>query len=283
MSVLARRFAQSRADKRCGFIPFLVAGDPELRTTADLLVALSELQPVAIELGIPFSDPAADGPVIQRAAQRALRNGTTVTKVIATLHRLRQGPLAPVILFSYYNPLLQFGLGKLAREASRCGVAGVLVVDLPAEAAAPLRRELRPTGIDLIHLVAPTTSNARLAQITQSATGFVYVVSRTGVTGNASELEDESRHVVARVRAATDLPVAVGFGITNADQARSVCRYADAAVVGSRLVAEIEKNSPEGHRKGSPCTAAVVRLARQFSGLSCDSRLRCAGEGRQRE
>ncbi|MBV9009470.1 MAG: tryptophan synthase subunit alpha [Verrucomicrobia bacterium] len=264
MSILAQRFAELRAEKCCGFISFIVAGDPNLSTTADLLAGLSELRPVAIELGIPFSDPTADGPVIQRAAQRALRSRTTLPKVLALLHRMRRRELAPIVLFSYFNPLLQYGLARLAREASRCNVAGVLAVDLPADASAPLRRELCRTGIDLIQLVAPTTSDARLAQITKSASGFIYVVSRTGVTGTARELEDESRQIVARVRAVTELPVAVGFGITSAEQARRVCQYADAAVVGSRLVAEIEKISAAVRPKRCSA-AAVVRLARNFA------------------
>src|SRR5712691_3883825 len=240
MSLLRERFSALRAENRCGFIPFLVAGDPDLQTTGALLSALSRLDPVAIEVGVPFSDPTADGPVIQRAAQRSLRNGTSLAKIFQMLERSRPNELAPIVLFSYYNPILQFGLEQFARTAEKCNVAGVLVVDLPAEAAAPLHEQLRRRNIDLIFLVTPTTTDDRLKQIARLASGFIYAVSRTGVTGTARELADESKDLVARVRTASDLPVAVGFGITTRTQARRVCRYADAVVIGSRLVAEIE-------------------------------------------
>ncbi|MGI9113577.1 MAG: tryptophan synthase subunit alpha [Chthoniobacterales bacterium] len=265
MSVLTDRFARLRAEKRCGFIPFIVAGDPDLRATAALLLGLSELQPVAIELGIPFSDPTADGPVIQRASQRSLGNATTLTKIMRMLKGMRRAPLAPIVLFTYYNPVLQLGVNGFTRAAARCGISGVLAVDLPAEAAEPLHTELRRREIDLIQLIAPTTSDQRLKQIARRASGFLYVVSRTGVTGTAHELEDESRHTVQRVRQVSDLGIAVGFGITNRRQARRVCEYADAAVVGSRLVAEIEAVTAKSDSGVSAVTDAVMRLARQFT------------------
>ncbi|MEP6976009.1 MAG: tryptophan synthase subunit alpha, partial [Spartobacteria bacterium] len=239
MSRLRESFRAARAEKRAGFIPFLVAGDPDLETTAALLPALSRLQPVAIEVGVPFSDPTADGPVIQRAAQRAIEKGTSLAKILAMLQRLRPNDLAPIVLFSYYNPILQFGIDRFARSAKKCGVAGVLVVDLPADAAGRLHAPLQRKGIDLIFLVTPTTTNPRLKQIARLASGFIYAVARTGVTGTAWALADESEDLVRRIGTVSKLPVAVGFGITTGAQARRVCRYADAAVVGSRLVAEI--------------------------------------------
>jgi tryptophan synthase alpha chain len=243
MSRLDRRFAALRAEKRCGFIPFVVAGDPDLGTTPALLSALSATEPAAIEVGVPFSDPTADGPAIQRASQRALAGGATLAGVLQTLgHRPNERPI-PLILFSYYNPILQFGLERFARLAAERGIAGVLVVDLPAEAAAPLATQLRRCQIDLIFLVAPTTSEQRLRRIARLASGFIYAVARPGVTGRASNNSDESKQLVARVRAVTNLPVAVGFGIRTPAHARRVCRYADAAVVGSRLVELIEAAS----------------------------------------
>jgi len=241
MSVLDQRFAMLRRGKRCGFIPFIVAGDPDLALTPAILRALSANDPIAIEVGVPFSDPTADGPVIQRAAHRALGKGTDLAGILRMLGALSGEAIAPLILFSYYNPILQFGLEKFARALPACGVMGVLVVDLPMEAASALQQRLRAKEIDLILLVAPTTSDARLARIARMASGFIYAVSRTGVTGKAKELADESRQLVARIRKVTDVPVAVGFGIANRAQARRVCHYADAAVVGSRIVAEIER------------------------------------------
>jgi tryptophan synthase alpha chain len=239
------------------FIPFIVAGDPSLTTTAKLLPELSRLNPVAIELGVPFSDPTADGPVIQRAAQRALRSGTDLGKILRLLGKFQPNEIAPVILFSYYNPILQIGLEKFVRAAAASHVAGVLVVDLPAEAAGALQARLSARKIDLIFLVAPTTSDRRLQEIARLASGFIYAVARTGVTGAARESTDESEELVARVRAATHLPVAVGFGIRNRAQARRVCRYADAAVVGSRLVMALEESDGD--------VRAVVECARQFA------------------
>lgn len=264
MSAIQERFAACRAEKRGGFIPFVVAGDPDLETTAELLVTLSRLEPVAIEVGVPFSDPTADGPVIQRAAERALRQGTTLAGIFQMLGSLPRSQTAPVVLFSYYNPILQFGIRRFVRAAADCGVAGVLVVDLPAEAATTLHQQLRRQRIDLIFLVAPTTSNQRLKHIAQLASGFVYAVARTGVTGTASALADESRRLVARIRETTDLPVAVGFGITTREQARRVCRSADAAVVGSRLVAEIESATARKAFTRAAVVRRVIRCARQF-------------------
>lgn len=264
MSRLRESFSALRAARRGGFIPFLVAGDPDLETTAVLLPALSKLDPVAIELGVPFSDPTADGPVIQRAAQRALQKGTSLAKILSLLGRFQPNELAPIVLFSYYNPILQFGLERFARTAAKSGVAGVLVVDLPAEAAAPLHKQLRQRKIDLILLVTPTSTGARLRQTARLASGFIYAVARTGVTGTARELADESQDLVARIRGVSDLPVAVGFGITTAAQARRVCRYADAAVVGSRLVAEMEKAVPGRAVSRAGVVRAVLGCARQF-------------------
>src|SRR4051812_196000 len=198
MSQISERFAAMRRRKRSGFIPFVVAGHPDVQTTAALLAGLSEFEPIAIEVGVPFSDPTADGPVIQRAAQRALRNDVDLACVLEMTARYKGD--APLVLFSYYNPILQFGLERFARVAGKARIAGVLAVDLPAEAAAPLQRELRQCGIDQISLVAPTTSDERLRRIVRVTSGFIYAVSRTGVTGTARELADESERLVQRIR-----------------------------------------------------------------------------------
>ena len=268
MKPLEQAFASLRESKRAGFIPFIVAGDPDLDTTRELIHALSSAGASAIEVGVPFSDPIADGPVIQRAAQRALNRGVTLSDIFAMLADRRTSTSVPLVLFSYYNPLLQFGLKKFADAAQRCGIAGVLVTDLPAEAAEPLRALLHEREIDLIFLVAPTTSDARLRQIAQLASGFVYAIARTGVTGTHRELQDESETLVQRIRGVSALPVAVGFGITKRAQARTVARYADAAVVGSRLVAEIETATADAkwHRKS--VVQRITECAGEFANLS---------------
>jgi tryptophan synthase alpha chain len=265
MNLLEASFKAARTRNSGGFIPFIVAGDPDFETTALLLPALSKLDPVAIEVGIPFSDPTADGPVIQRAAQRALARGTSLAKIVSLLERFSPNELAPIVLFSYYNPILQFGIERFARMAMESGIAGLLVVDLPAEASATLREQLQRRHIDLIFLVAPTTTNARLKQIARLASGFIYAVARTGVTGTARELVDESQKLVRRIRAVSDLPVAVGFGITTGEQARRVCRYADAAVIGSRLVLEIEKVTGAKSLRPTNVVKPVLDCARKFA------------------
>lgn len=265
MNRLEESFGALRAERRAGFIPFLVAGDPDLEATAAILPALSRLNPVAIEVGVPFSDPTADGPVIQRAAQRSLAQGTSLARILALLKRLSPNELVPIVLFSYYNPILQFGIEPFARAAQASGVAGVLVVDLPLEAASALHKQLRRQNIDLVFLATPTTSEARLQRIAQQASGFIYAVARTGVTGTARELRDESQELVARIRTVSDLPVVVGFGITRGAQARRVCRYADAAVVGSRLVAEIESTSAGKRCRRSELVRSVLGLAKEFA------------------
>ena len=266
MRPLEQAFAALRKRKRAGFIPFIVAGDPDLDTSRELLRALSDVGATAIELGVPFSDPIADGPVIQRAAQRALGRGIALRGIFAMLECDRRTSV-PRILFSYYNPLLQFGLRKFADNAQRCGIAAVLVTDLPAEAAGPLRALLDEREIDLIFLVAPTTSDTRLRQIARLASGFVYAIARTGVTGTHRELQDESATLVRRIRAVTDLPIAVGFGITKRAQAQEVARYADAVVVGSRLVAEVEDATAGGKWRRKAVVERITACAREFTKL----------------
>jgi tryptophan synthase alpha chain len=240
---IGEAFGNLRAPGRRGFIPFVTAGDPDLETTRSLLVELARSGATLIELGVPFSDPVADGPVIQRASERALARGVGLSDVLEALADARRETDVPVILFSYFNPLLQFGVERLADEAARAGVDGVLATDLVPEESADFNAALARRGLDQIFLVAPTTSDARLRRVADSASGFVYAVSRAGVTGARTDLSAEAARLVGRVRATTDLPVAVGFGISSPEHVAEVWRYADAAVVGSALVSEIEKHA----------------------------------------
>jgi tryptophan synthase alpha chain len=243
LSRVAETFGRLRREGRRGFIPFITAGDPSLDATRALLAELARAGATLIELGVPFSDPVADGPTIQRASERALANGVGLAEVLALVSDFRRASDVPVVLFSYFNPLMQFGAERLAAEASRAGVDAVLVTDLVPEESAEFGRALARHGLDQIFLVAPTTSDARLRMTAERAGGFVYAVSRAGVTGAQTDLNAEAERLVARVRGVTSLPVAVGFGVSTSEHVARVWRYADAAVVGSALVAEIEKHA----------------------------------------
>jgi tryptophan synthase alpha chain len=234
-------FARIRETRCGGLIPFLTAGDPNLELTAALVVALADSGASLIELGVPFSDPVADGPVIQRASERALLNNVGIGCTLRMVGGIRLGSNVPIVLFSYYNPLLQFGIKRLAREGAQAGIDGVLITDLPPEEAEDVQALLAKEDLHLIYLVAPTTTDDRLRTIAERARGFIYAVSRNGVTGMMDQAGKEAEVLVKRLRAVSDLPVAVGFGISNAHQVNDVLRYADAAVVGSAIVAEIEK------------------------------------------
>lgn len=246
MSRIGETFARLRREGRRGLIPFITAGDPDLQTTGDLLVELTLAGASVIEVGVPFTDPVADGPVIQRASMRALRQDIGVTEILAVVRDVRKKTDVPIVLFSYLNPLFQFGIEKLGAEAGRAGVDGLLVTDLSpneSETAQELAMALKANDLDRIFLVAPTSTDHRLSMIAERASGFIYAVSRTGVTGKREEVSAEAAKLVSRLRAITDLPIAVGFGISTRDQVSEVWGYADAAVVGSAIVAEIERLS----------------------------------------
>jgi tryptophan synthase alpha chain len=246
MSRIGEAFAKLKRCGRGGFIPFITAGDPNLKVAELLVHELALAGADVIEVGVPFSDPVADGEVIQRASQRALRNGVTVADVLACVAKSKQHVDVPIVLFSYFNPLLQFGPARLVAEAKRAGVDGILVTDLIPEEAGAWIDVLKVTGIEPIFLVAPTTSDQRLERISRCARGFIYAVSRAGVTGARDQMAHDAEVLVQRVRQVSDLPVAVGFGISTAEQVRQVWHFADAAVVGSAIVREIEKLS--GHK-----------------------------------
>jgi tryptophan synthase alpha chain len=258
MSRIAETFAELKRDQRHGFIPFITAGDPDLATTRDLIVELDHAGASLIELGVPFTDPMADGPVIQRASERALRRDFGISEILETVAEARKQTEVPIILFSYFNPLLQFGVKKadetsalpafkkLAREAKTAGIDGILVTDLAPEEAGEFASVLRAHDLEMIFLVAPTSTDERLQMVAERASGFIYAVSRAGITGARDEVSVEAEKLVRRVRRVSDLPVAVGFGISTPEQVADVWRYADAAVVGSAIVARIERAASTG-------------------------------------
>ena len=247
MSRIGETFASLKRLGRGGFIPFITAGDPDLPTTESLLIELAAAGADIIEIGVPFSDPVADGEVIQRASERALRNGVSVRDALTCARKARQHIDVPIVLFSYFNPLLQLGEQQLAVAANEAGIDAVLVTDLIPEEAESWTQSLLQHRLDPIFLVAPTTSDKRLARIAQQAHGFIYAVSRAGVTGERDEMTRDAEALVKRVRSVSDLAVAVGFGISSPEQVRAVWRFADAAVVGSAIVKQIEKlgDSPD--------------------------------------
>lgn len=243
MGRIADVFTNLQQQGTRGLIPYITAGDPDLAATEQLLVALSRAGATLIELGIPFSDPMADGPVIQRASERALQHDFGLQDILDTAARARKQIDTPIILFSYYNPLLQFGPGRLAQALKDAGVDGVLVTDLTPEESGEFEAELRAHDLDMIFLVAPTSTDERLRLVAKHASGFIYAVSRAGVTGTRETVSAQAEQLVNRVRQFSSLPVAVGFGISNAAQVADVQRYADAAVVGSAIVAEMERSA----------------------------------------
>lgn len=225
---------------RGGFIPFVTAGDPDVGSSVAIIRRLAGIGADVIELGVPFSDPMADGPVIQRSSQRALMNGMSLALTFDLAAQVRESSSVPLVLFSYFNPIARFGVEAFARRCRETGIDGVLITDVVDEEALEIRGTLESCGVDLIQLVSPTTSDRRMQEICRRASGFVYAISRNGVTGARGEASTTAEALVERVRRFTDLPVAVGFGISNREQIRDVWRYADAAVVGSAIVAEIE-------------------------------------------
>ena len=246
MSRIQQTFASLKRAGRGGFIPFITAGDPDIATTEHLLIGLAAVGADIIEVGVPFTDPVADGETIQRASERALRTGVTLRDVLTCVARAKRQIDVPIVLFSYFNPLLSFGRDRLANEAKGAGVDAILVTDLIPEEARAWTETLIQFDLDPIFLVAPTTSDDRLRQISREARGFIYAISRAGVTGARDEIADDAEALVKRVRSVSDLPVAVGFGISTAQQVRQVWKFADAAVIGSAIVREIERLSGEG-------------------------------------
>jgi tryptophan synthase alpha chain len=236
---LSDTFERLRAAGAPGLVTYITAGDPDLPRTAAILKSLDRAGADVLEVGVPFSDPLADGPVIQRATERALAAGTTLRSVLDMVGRTRAELRAPIVLFSYANPILRMGAERFADDARAAGVDGVLVLDLPIEEADGFRGMLTARGIDTILLLSPTTTDARLRKAATLGSGFLYAISRLGVTGARDQLADGARDMVRRIRAVSTLPVALGFGISKPEHVREVGRWADAAVVGSALVSVI--------------------------------------------
>lgn len=249
MSRISDRFAQCRRDGRKAFVGFVTAGDPSLERTESAAREMEAAGVDVLELGVPFSDPLADGPVIQRASDRALRRGTTLARVLELVHALRRSSDLPLLLFTYYNPIARYGLERLARDARAAGVDGVLVTDLPPEEAGDWLAASRPCDLDTVFLASPTSPSERLKRVAAASRGFVYALSRTGVTGEQQSLSDDARPLVERLRGLTDEPVALGFGIATPEQAAAAAQVADGVVVGSALVRFLE-TEPEGDLGG---------------------------------
>jgi tryptophan synthase alpha chain len=249
-------FARARSERRCALIPFITAGDPSLSATLEIATALSREGADIIELGIPFSDPLADGPVIQQASERALRNRVTAGDVIAIAAEIRRRSAVGLVLFGYVNPVLRYGLERFARDAAMAGVDGLLATDLIPEEADEYRRTLATHSLAPIFLAAPTSPEPRLRMIAEASRGFVYAVSRTGVTGAREHVPAGARELVASIRRFTRLPVALGFGISTAAQVAEVATFADGAAVGTALVNAIDEGTRQGGEKGAVEAAA---------------------------
>ena len=243
MSRIAETFARLRREQRPGLVTYTTAGDPDLPRSAEILKALDRAGADVLEVGVPFSDPLADGPVIQRASERALAAGGSLRSALALIGRIRPEVAAPIVVFSYANPLLRMGIEPFAAAAAAVGIDGVLALDLPIEEAGSFQETLGSAGLDTIFLLSPTTTDARIRRAAELASGFLYGISRLGVTGARDRVATGAEALVRRIRTHTALPVALGFGISRPEHVAEVAAYADAAVVGSALVATIAEAS----------------------------------------
>jgi tryptophan synthase alpha chain len=257
---ISKKFAELRESGELGIVAYITAGDPSFDATLKFVLALANAGADVIELGVPFSDPLADGPTIQRASERALKAGASLAKVLDLVREIRKSSEVPLVLFSYYNPIFQMGLEKFAATAANLGADGVLITDLTPEESADYRHALTAQNLDTVFLAAPTSTDERLTKIASASSGFLYFVSRTGVTGAKDTLPDDLPSLLRRTRAATQLPIAVGFGISQPAQVSMLGGLADAAVVGSALVSEIETATTNDHS-----AAAIDRAANALS------------------
>jgi tryptophan synthase alpha chain len=261
-SRISRRFADLRASGEMGIVAYITAGDPSPEATVKFVLALAEAGADVVELGVPFSDPLADGPTIQRASERALKSGTGLGGVLAMVHRIREQSDVPLVLFGYYNPVLQMGLEKFGALAKTAGADGVLITDLTPEESDDYLRVMRSHQLDTIFLAAPTSDDDRLQKISAASSGFLYLISRTGVTGAKDALPDDLPALLRRTRRFTRLPVAVGFGISLPGHVSVLGGLADAAVVGSALVSEIEKATAQDSSSAASDAAARALSAK---------------------
>jgi tryptophan synthase alpha chain len=247
MSRIGRRFDELKARSEKVLVCFLTTGDPDLATTKTLALELEQAGIDALELGVPFSDPLADGPSIQASSFRALKNGVNVAKVLELVAEIRRTSQLPVVLMTYLNPAQAYGLERFANDAREAGVDGVIMTDMPPEEAGEWRKLAANNGIDTIFLLAPTSPPARISSVAEAASGFIYCVSRTGVTGAQKDVPLELQDMVPAIRAVTDKPVVVGFGVSKPEHVRQVCEVADGAVVGSALVDMVARSSGDGN------------------------------------
>ncbi len=263
---IAERFAALKAEERAAFIPFVSAGDPDAATSAAILAHLPGAGADLIEIGMPFSDPMADGSSIQLAGDRARAAGQTMARTLSMVRDFRRGDRAtPLVLMGYFNPIHRYGTEAFAADATEAGVDGLIVVDLPPEEDAELRAPARAAGLAVIRLVAPTTDDARLHRILVNCDGFIYYVSVTGITGAKSAVREEVARGVARIRAASPLPVAVGFGVRSPEQAAEIAAVADAVVVGSAIVERIAQGLDGAGRPEPSCADAVIGFVRTLA------------------
>ncbi|MEJ1995434.1 MAG: tryptophan synthase subunit alpha [Limibacillus sp.] len=264
---LEKRFAALKAEGRGGLVTFMTAGDPDLETSFEILAGLPKAGADVIEIGMPFSDPMADGPAIQAAGLRALKGGMTLTKTLALVRRFRETDAeTPVILMGYYNPIYSYGNDRFLKDAREAGVDGLIVVDLPPEEDDELCIPALNAGLNFIRLATPTTDDKRLPKVLSNTSGFVYYVSIMGITGTRSAAEADIEAAVARLKQHTDLPIAVGFGIKTPEQAGAVSQAADAAVVGSALVARIAEHLDENNKAQPGLTQAVLDFVAELAG-----------------
>ncbi len=263
---IARRFAALKKEGRPGLVTFTTAGDPDLETSVKILNGLAEAGADMIELGVPFSDPMADGPSVQASSLRAIKGGMSLRKTLGIVAEYRKkDDDTPIVLMGYYNPIYIYGVEAFLKDAKKAGVDGLIVVDLPPEEEGELCLPALDAGINFIYLAAPTTTDQRLPRVLENASGFVYFVAITGITGTRSANAADVAEHIGRIRAKTDLPVAVGFGIRTPDQAAKIAAVADAAVVGSALVDQITANLDDKGKPGPGTVDAVLDLVRSLA------------------
>jgi tryptophan synthase alpha chain len=246
-----------------GLVAYITCGDPSLEVSRDVALAALAAGAEVVELGVPFSDPVADGPVIQRASERALRQGTNLDSVLQVAREIREQSNAGIILFSYMNPILQFGIDRFCASVAAAGADGALVTDLPIEEAGDYLRAIKSRRLAPVFLAAPTSTDERLRSIARHSRGFIYAISRTGITGTRHEVANDARQLVERLRTFTHLPIAVGFGISNAEQFSEVGKFADAAVMGSAIVQRVEENPGREAQAVSEFLASITGARRQ--------------------
>ena len=242
MTRIGRLFERLRKENRKGMVAYLTAGDPTPEATAGLVAALERGGADLIEFGVPFSDPIADGPIIQAAGDRAIRAGMTMQRVLETAAEIRRTSEIPLLLFTYLNPVLRYGFARLAADAKAAGIDGCLLIDVSVEEAGEYVKVMRDAGLDTVFIASPTSTDHRLKLVAQYSSGFIYLVSRTGITGEQQSISDSALPLIERMRALTDLPLAMGFGISNADQVAAIVSHADAAVIGSAIVRQIARD-----------------------------------------